>query len=93
MRIFFVAVLIARIFRLNRLIIAIVTVFGLLGPVAEPLRGDVTAEQVRDAIDRGVGYLLAQQRNDGSWPDYGDYSGGGQCAMYACPAQRRRGDG
>jgi hypothetical protein len=33
------------------------------------VRADVTAEQVRKAIDRGVSYLLSQQLNSGGWTD------------------------
>ena len=42
---------------------------GLFGSIAGPVRAEVTAEQVRKAIDRGANYLLEQQRNDGSWSD------------------------
>ena len=61
--------------RMNRLVAATVAVLGLLGSVAEPSRAEVTAEQVRNAIDRGAGYLLAQQRSNGSWFDYGPSGG------------------
>jgi len=55
--------------------------FGLviavcLGAVAGPARADVTADQVRQSIDRGVAYLLREQRPDGSWIDYQSMAGG-----------------
>lgn len=34
---------------------------------ATPARAEITAEEVRGAIDRGSKYLLRQQRGDGSW--------------------------
>jgi len=40
------------------------------------LRADVTAAQVREAIDRGVGYLKSQQQRDGSWSDDVGVAGG-----------------
>ncbi|OYV83000.1 MAG: hypothetical protein B7Z73_16610, partial [Planctomycetia bacterium 21-64-5] len=39
-------------------------------------RAEITAEQVRDAIDRGAEYLKREQRDDGSWPDPVGYPGG-----------------
>jgi len=42
-------------------------------------RGEITAAQVRGAIDKGVGYLKSAQRADGSWDDYTAYSGGVSC--------------
>jgi len=49
----------------------------LIGALASPAAGDVTAEQVRDAIDRATAYLLRQQQPDGAWePDYERYPGG-----------------
>ena len=42
---------------------------GLFGPVVASLRADVTAEEVRQAIDRGVSYLKSRQERNGAWPD------------------------
>ena len=44
--------------------------------IAGTLRADVTAEQVRQAIDRGVNYLKGQQHADGSWIEGIGYEGG-----------------
>jgi hypothetical protein len=46
------------------------------GAIAPPVRAEVTAEQLRVAIDRSTAYLMRQQRPDGSWPDWANYSGG-----------------
>jgi len=52
-----------------RLAIVLICVGGLFGPFISAVRAEITAEQVREAIQRGVGYLKNQQRADGSWPD------------------------
>lgn len=58
-------------------IIGPVLLVATLGAIVRPARAEVTAEQVREAIERGVEYLKRQQRNDGSWPDNpGRYPGG-----------------
>ena len=46
---------------------AAVLVIGSLASIVGTLRAEVTAKQVRQAIDRGVQYLKSQQRVDGSW--------------------------
>ena len=50
---------------------------GLLAAApARPARAQITAEAVREAIDRGVTYLKGLQRADGSWLEYRDQPGG-----------------
>ena len=51
-------------------------VFGLFGPIVTPLRAEVTAEQVRSAIDRGVSYLKNKQNANGMWQDIAQAHGG-----------------
>lgn len=48
----------------------------LLGQAArgQEAAGEVTAEAVRDSLDKGVAFLFKQQGPDGSWPEYGDAS-------------------
>jgi hypothetical protein len=43
---------------------------------AQEASGDITAEQVRETIDKGITYLRQQQKVDGSWDDYGGQPGG-----------------
>ena len=59
---------------------------GLFGSIVGPVRAEVTAEQVRKAIDRGVGYLKSQQRADGSWPDMPRHSpaASARCVRWRC---------
>ncbi|MCX7425236.1 MAG: DUF4159 domain-containing protein [Planctomycetia bacterium] len=53
----------------------------LIGGAASALRADVTAEQVRQAMDRGVAYLKSQQLADGSWPDFAVNQVGGMSGL------------
>ena len=49
----------------------------LFGASVPTLRAEITAQQVREAIDRGVAYLKQQQRQtDPPWPDYFNQPGG-----------------
>jgi hypothetical protein len=50
--------------------------FGLLLLMAVSARAEVTAEQVRKAIDRGTNFLLGQQRNEGGWSEMVAQAGG-----------------
>jgi len=52
---------------MKSLVAAIVLVAGAFASIVGTLRADVTADQVREAIDRGVTYLKNQQQADGSW--------------------------
>jgi hypothetical protein len=54
------------------------------GTFVPSLRAQITAQQVREAIDRGVAYLKQQQRRtDPPWPDYLSQPGGvtGLCTL------------
>src|SRR6185436_3968669 len=44
--------------------------------VPESLRADITPEQARESIERGIAYLQRQQNPNGTWPDHPAYSGG-----------------
>ena len=60
----------------RRVVIGLAPV-GIVAPAfCPPARADVTAEQVRQAIDRGVAYLKREQRKDGSWPEHPTLAGG-----------------
>ena len=59
----------------QRVTVAAFTVW-MLAAVVGVVRAEVTAEQVRQAIERGVGYLKSQQRIDGSWTDALGFEGG-----------------
>ncbi|HJN11859.1 MAG TPA: DUF4159 domain-containing protein [Pirellulaceae bacterium] len=51
-------------------------VLVLLALVATPVRGDISADQVRKSIRGGVGYLKKYQKVNGSWTDHPGYPGG-----------------
>ena len=60
----------------RRIIIWLVAAVFLQGALAGPARAEITAQQVRQAIDRGVAYLKREQRKDGSWPEHPTLAGG-----------------
>ena len=58
-----------------------VTILAIIGPIAvrlaaEDAAGEINADQVRQAIKRGVEYLKHSQSQDGTWPDYVNNTGG-----------------
>jgi hypothetical protein len=53
------------------LIASAVLVAGAFASIVGTLRADVTAEQVHQAIDRGVAFLKSHQEANGSWNDQG----------------------
>jgi hypothetical protein len=55
---------------------AVMLACGLFGAFVGSMRAEITPEQVRKAIDRGTAYILSQQRNDGSWPEWAANVGG-----------------
>ena len=63
------------------LVAAAVLATGLFGMVVGPVRAEVTAEQVRKAIDRGVSFLKNQQSADGSWTELMPQEHGGITAL------------
>jgi hypothetical protein len=52
------------------------TLATLLSVLARPVRAEITAEQVRDSIDRAIAYLERQQNANGTWPDHAAFEGG-----------------
>ncbi len=62
---------------MNRAIAAGLLAGVVFGASVPTLRAEITAQQVREAIDRGVAYLKQKQRRtDPPWPDYYKQSGG-----------------
>ena len=64
---------------MRRLVVGLVLGAVLIGARMPSARAEVTAEAVRDAIQRGVAFLKRQQksggRDDGSWPEPAVYLG------------------
>lgn len=48
----------------------------LVGLIVRPAAAEITAEAVRNSIERGVKFLKSQQRDDGSWREYTSQYGG-----------------
>ena len=44
--------------------------------VPKSLVADITPDQARESIERGIAYLQRQQNPNGTWPDHPAYSGG-----------------
>jgi len=57
--------------------VGLILLLVLIGGIVRPARAEVTAEQVREAVDRAVAYLKRQQQPNGTWrPGWHDQPGG-----------------
>ena len=56
--------------------ILLILLFVLATPLAEKAGAEITAKEVRAAIQKGVRFLKSQQDPDGSWKDWTGYEGG-----------------
>jgi hypothetical protein len=54
---------------MKRLLAATAVVVGLFGASVADVRAEVTPDEVRQAIDRGVRFLKGQQQADGAWSE------------------------
>lgn len=57
-------------------VLPMLAVAWLLRPGLVPDNGEITADDVREAIEYGIAYLKKQQKADGSWPERKGYGGG-----------------
>ncbi len=60
-------------------------VFELDVAIAQEGQNEITAQQVRDAIDKGVTFLKQRQKVNGSWEEYAGYPGGVSAPVYFGP--------
>jgi Domain of unknown function (DUF4159) len=60
----------------RRVVIWLLAAIFLASALVAPARAEITADQVRQAIDRGVAFLKREQRKDGSWPEHPTLVGG-----------------
>ncbi|MEZ6115127.1 MAG: DUF4159 domain-containing protein [Pirellulaceae bacterium] len=56
--------------------VVLILVAMLVVAITPLLHAEITAEQVRRSIDRGVRYLKSKQKADGSWSELPSFSGG-----------------
>jgi len=61
---------------MKRMVVAALLGGVLAGPMVAVVQAEITPEQVRDAIDRGIKFLKSRQELNGSWPDYLGQPGG-----------------
>ena len=61
-------------------LLIIITIIAVDGN-ASNARAEITAQQVRKAIDRGVAHLKSKQHKDGTWPDFAANQEGGVTAL------------
>ena len=61
---------------MRRCIVPLVLLGAMVMPIGATVGEDISPEMVREAIDQGVRYLKQQQRQDGSWLEWGNQPGG-----------------
>lgn len=61
---------------MKRTIAIALPVVVLIGVFGSIVRADISAKQVRKAIDKAVAYLKQEQRSDGSWTEWVNQPGG-----------------
>lgn len=61
---------------MRSLLLAFLTVLVAINSFLPDARAQVTAEQVREAIDRGVAWMKNQQQPNGNWGEVIGYPGG-----------------
>ena len=54
----------------------LVAVGVLIGPLVTVVRADISADEVRKAIEEGIKYLERHQHTDGGWDEFQGYTGG-----------------
>ena len=64
-----------------RAALLIATMMVLVGGVVSNARAEITAGQVRKAIDKGIAHLKSKQLKNGDWPDFAAQQEGGVTAL------------
>src|SRR5690349_6330824 len=60
-------------------ILAAIVAGLLLNPIVKIGAEELSPEEVKRAMEKGVTYLNENQRPDGTWPEYGGQDGGITC--------------
>src|SRR3569623_2433540 len=63
-------------FSMRTTLLFVLCLAAVIAPWSRAAHAEISAEQVRESIDRGVAYLKREQKNDGAWPDPVGYPGG-----------------